>query len=360
MDAVAAAQQEFGRLPSGETVAAVLLSNRNGLRVRTISYGAAIQSVIVPDRHGILAEVTYGHDSLQAYLDHPQYAGATVGRVANRIAGGRFVLDGQRYQLARNDGANALHGGLRGFDKVNWRIEQLGESSVTYGCTSPDGDEGYPGNLTVRATYRLDDSNRLSVEYTAVADAPTLVALSNHAYWNLTGAGSGRSAMQHLLTIPADHHLPVDDGQIPTGERRPVAGSPFDFRIPTAIGARVRTAPEPQLRVGKGYDHNWVLGACPPDRSREIARLDDPWSGRTLTLDSNQPGLQFYSGNFLDGTVAGHGEWLARMGDFVALEPQAFPDAANQPQFGSVRLDPGQTYRNVIGWTFGCREGEPI
>lgn len=345
-------QQEFGRLPSGEAVTAVSLRSRSGMVVRLISYGASIQSLIVPDRRKVMAEVTLGHGDLQSYVDHPQYAGATLGRVANRIAGASFTLDGTVYSLTSNDGPHALHGGRRGFDKANWQIEYLGENCVTFAHTSPDGDEGYPGTLEAKVTYRLDDGNRLCAEYSATTDAPTLVNLSNHAYWNLTGAGSGRSAMRHLLTIAADDYLPVDAGLIPTGELRPVDGTVFDFREPAAIGDRVRAGREAQLQSGRGFDHNWVVGDCARDRTRFVARLEDPWSGRCLVIDSNQPGLQFYSGNFLDGTIAGHKESLARMGDFVALEPQAFPDSANQPHFGCIRLDPGSTYLNVIGWTF--------
>lgn len=347
-----AVQQEFGRLPSGDAVTAVSLRNRGGLAVRLISYGASIQSVVVPDRQGMLAEISLGHGDLQPYLDFPQYAGSIVGRVANRIARASFALDGKVYKLAVNDGNNTLHGGHRGFDKVNWKVERIGDDCVTFTHTSPDGDEGFPGTLEVEATYRLDDSNRFSAEYCATTDAPTLVNLSNHAYWNLAGAGGGRSAMRHLLTIAADHYLPVHADLIPTGELRPVGGTVFDFREPAAIGDRVRAGSEAQLRTGRGFDHNWVLSDFQRDHTRFVAKLEDPWSGRCMVIDSNQAGLQFYSGNFLDGTTTGHGGWLARMGDFVALEPQGPPDAANQPHFGSIRLEPGSIYRNVIGWTF--------
>lgn len=349
-------QHEFGRLPSGEVVTAVSLVNANGMGVRLLSYGAAIQSVTVPDRHGNSAEVTYGHDELADYLAHPQYAGSTVGRVANRIAGARFSLDGQAYVLAANDGVNTLHGGARGFDKANWRIESVADGRVTFAHTSADGDEGFPGRLEITATYALDDDNRLSVEYLATSDAPTPVNLSNHAYWNLAGVDSGRSAMGHVLTIEADSYLPVAADLIPTGERRVVDGSAFDFRRAAVIGDRVRDGSEDQLRPGRGFDHNWVIGEGRPEASRAVATLMDPLSGRRMVIDTNQPGLQFYSGNFFNGTVAGHGGRLARMGDFIALEPQAFPDAANQPAFGSIRLDPGSTYRNVIGWTFSAQE----
>lgn len=350
-------QHEFGRLPSGEVVTAVCLANAQAMKVRLLTYGAAIQSVIVPDRQGNCAEVTYGHDNLAAYLAHPQYAGATVGRVANRIAGARFSLNGKVYVLATNDGTNTLHGGICGFDKVNWRIETVGDGRVTFAHVSVDGDEGFPGTLETTATYALDAANRLSVEYRASTQAPTLVNLTNHSYWNLAGVESGRSAMGHRLTIDAETFLPVGADLIPTGERRTVQGSAFDFRRSAAIGERVRDGTEDQLFPGRGFDHNWVLGHGHADETRSVASLADPWSGRHMVIDTNQPGLQFYSGNFFAGTVAGHGARLARMGDFIALEPQAFPDTANQPGFGSIRLDPGSTYRNIIGWTFSAQEG---
>lgn len=349
-------QYEFGRLPSGEHVQAVTLRNTT-VAVTLMSYGASIQSVRTPDRHGVMAEVTYGHGDLQTYLDHPQYAGATVGRVANRIAKGRFSLDGSEYRLTVNDGDNTLHGGTSGFDKVNWRVVHVAEGCVTFAHTSGDGDQGFPGRLETTATYRLAD-NRLSVEYSATTDAPTLVNLSNHTYWNLAGVSSGRSAMRHRLRIAADAYLPVSSTLIPAGEQRPVTGTTFDFRQPAVIGERVRNGAEDQLLPWRGFDHNWVLAATMPGESRPVAWLDDAASGRCMVIDTDQPGLQFYSGNFFNGTVPGHGGRLARMGDFIALEPQAFPDAPNQPSFGSVRLDPGGTYRNVIGWTFSTMTQE--
>ena len=347
----------FGHLPTGEAVEAVTLANAGGTTVRIISYGASLQSVVVPGRDGVRADVTVGHRTLQEYLDCPQYAGATVGRVANRIAGGRFVLDGREYRVPLNNGPNALHGGERGFDKANWRIERLDERSVTFAHTSPDGDQVFPGTLSVTAEYSLDDTGRLSVEYLATTDAPTLVNLSNHAYWNLAGDGAPEGAMSHRLTIFADRYLPVDAALIPNGEFRAVAGSPFDFRSPVAIGARLRHGSDEQIRFGRGYDNNWVIGREVSDHPRPLARLEDPRSGRTMTVSSNQPGIQFYSGNFFDGSTCGKGGQLIRMGDAVALEPQAFPDTPNRPEFGSVRLDPGQTYRNVIEWAFSAGEG---
>lgn len=344
----------FGALPDGQRVEAITLTNAHGLRATIITYGAAIQSVMVGGRDGTVADVTLGYASLDGYLAKSEYFGAIVGRVANRIAGGRFVLDGRAYQTPVNNGVNSLHGGTTGFDKVVWRVLDVNcgaRPSVTLGHVSPDGDQGYPGTLTVRATYALEP-DAISIEYTATTDKSTVVNLSNHAYWNLGGEGSAQGAMDHRLTIPADHYLPTDSGAIPTGEVRPVAGTVFDFRQPTAVGARVRSAADPQILHGKGYDHNWVVARTVSDTPRLLARVEEPRSGRVLEVLSNQPGVQFYSGNFLDATVVGKAGRLYRQGDAVVLEPQMFPDTPNRPEFGSVRLNPGETYRNLILFRF--------
>jgi aldose 1-epimerase len=350
----------FGSLPDGETVEAITLTNKRGMKVTIITYGAAIQSLIVPDRRGRLADVALGYPSLQGYLTKSEYFGATVGRVANRIALGRFTLDGRSYQTPVNNGPNALHGGTKGFDKVNWRVLSATggpAASVTLQYVSPHMDQGYPGQLTTTATYSLDERNTLSVDYRATTDRPTLVNLSNHAYWNLAGEGSAEGAMGHLLTIPADRFLPTDPHAIPTGEFRPVQGSVFDFRRPTAVGARVRDASDRQIVYGKGYDHNWVVARTLSPTPRLLARIEEPKSGRVLEILSNQPGIQFYSGNFLDGTIIGKSGRLYRQGDAVVLEPQMFPDTPNRPDFGSVRLNPGQTYRNIILFRFSTNRG---
>ena len=344
----------FGTLPDGRQVEAIGLANDRGARIRVITYGASLQSVLVPDRAGTIADVLLGHANLAEYLDQPQYFGSTVGRVANRIAGGRFSLDGQDYRVPPNNGRNSLHGGIRGFDKANWEVADVGERRVRLRHTSPDGDQGYPGTLTVTATFSLGDENALSVEYLATTDRPTIVNLSNHAYWNLAGEGSAAGAMEHLLTIPADHFLPTDTGLIPTGEFRPVEGTAFDFRIPVPISERLRDASEAQIKVGRGYDHNWVVAAAPGEEPHMVARLEDPLSGRRMDVLSNQPGVQFYSGNFLDGTSGGKSGRLYRMGDGVAIEPQMFPDTPNRAEFGSIRLEPGQLYRNLIVWRFSA------
>jgi len=265
------------------------------------------------------------------------------------------MLDGRAYQTPVNNGPNALHGGTKGFDKVNWQVLRANAgptASVTLQYVSPHMDQGYPGQLTTTATYSLDERNVLTVEYRATSDRPTVVNLSNHAYWNLAGEGSPEGAMEHLLTIPAAHYTPTDSNAIPTGEFRPVEGTVFDFRQPTAISARVRESSDPQIVYGKGYDHNWVVARTLSATPRLLARVEEPRSGRVMEIHSNQPGIQFYSGNFLDATVIGKAGKLYRQGDAIVLEPQMFPDTPNRPEFGSVRLNPGQTYSNVIQFRF--------
>lgn len=349
-----ATRETFGKMPDGKPVEAVVLTNAHGLKARVIAYGASLQSLSVPDRDGRFANIALGYASLEGYLDQPQYFGATVGRYANRIAKGRFALDGKTYQVPVNNGPNSLHGGTRGFDKVVWTIDTVshdaGKASVTLTYVSPDGDMGYPGKLTVTAIYTLDDRDQLSIDYRATTDRPTIVNLSNHAYWNLSGEGSG-SVMDERLTIAGVAYLPVDAGSIPTGEIRQVAGTPFDFRQAKPIGRDIRTN-DPQLLNGHGYDHNWVISRKAAAAPRMVARVEDPKSGRVLTLSSAQPGLQFYSGNFLDGTTVGTGGHVYRQGDAFVLEPQLYPDTPNQPAFGSARLAPGQTYRNLIVYRF--------
>ncbi len=345
----------FGALSDGRAVEAVTLTNEHGISATILSYGAALQALRLPDRDGRSADVVLGYPSIDGYLRKPEYFGATVGRFANRLAKGRFVLDGTSYQTPQNDHGNSLHGGQRGFDKVLWEVVEVqggAAPGVTLRYVSPDGDQGYPGTLTVYARYSLDAANALTIEYTAGTDKPTIVNLSNHAYWNLSGEGSPQGAMGHLLTLHADAYTPVDETLIPTGEVRPVSGTVFDFRKPRAIGERVRNAEEPQLVYGRGYDHNFVTAREVSNTPRLQAEVRDPASGRGFELWSNQPGLQFYSGNFLDGTVVGKSGHLYREGDALVLEPQLFPDTANRPEFGSARLAPGATYRNLIIYRF--------
>jgi len=349
----------FGKA-DGRDIEAITLSNKAGTKARIITYGASLQSLMLADRRGHFDDVVVGPAGMETLIAKPQFMGATVGRVANRIAKGQFTLDGKSYQVPVNDGVNSLHGGPKGFDKAVWEVVSVAKgpaASVTLRHVSPDGDMGYPGALTVTATYSLDEQNRLTIDYKATTDKPTVVNLSNHAYWNLAGEGSPRGAMGLLLTIPAEHYTPIDSGLIPTGELRPVAGTVFDFRKPTAIGARVRDA-DPQILYGKGYDHNWVIARTLSPTPRLLVRVEDPVSGRVMEMLSNQPGLQFYSGNFLDGTTVGKSGKLYRQGDAIVLEPQMFPDTVNQPGFGSVRLDPGQTYHNVIVLRFSTAPGK--
>lgn len=348
-------RSRFGTMPDGRAVEAVTLTNKAGVTVKLITLGAAIQSVLVPDRDGELADVALGYPTLDGYLAKSEYFGATVGRVANRIARGRFVLDGKTYEIPVNNGPNSLHGGSRGFDKVVWEIVKVSggaSPSVTFRYISPDGDQGYPGKLITTATYALGEDNALSVDYRAQTDRVTVVNLSNHAYWNLAGEGAASGAMDHLLTIHADEYSPTDATAIPTGEFRKVEGTVFDFRKPTAVGARVRDASDEQIVFGRGYDHNWVISRKRSAKPRPVARVEDPVSGRVLEVLSDQPGVQFYSGNFFDGTVVGKSGRIYRMGDAVVLEPQMFPDTPNRPEFGSVRLKPEQTYRNTIVFKF--------
>jgi aldose 1-epimerase len=350
-EAATAKRGTFGKLPDGRTVESVMLTNNRGVSANIIAYGASIQSLVMPDRTGKKADIALGHDSIGDYLKYPNFIGSTVGRFANRIKAGRFTLGGQTYQTPINDGPNSLHGGTMGFDKVLWDVVSVRNgptAAVTLRYVSPDGDQGYPGTLTVDATYSLDEANNLTIEYTATTDKTTIVNISNHAYWNLSGEGSATGAMGHIVTIPAQHITPVDETLIPTGELRPVAGTVFDFRRPRAIGERVRDARDVQMVYGRGYDHNWVIGKKVISGTQLMARVVDPVSGRSFELWSNQPGLQFYSGNFLNGTFHGKGKKIYRGGDAIVMEPQIFPDAINQRGFPEARLEPGQTYRNTM------------
>lgn len=349
--AAEAAQSTFGTMPDGRGVPAVKLSNANGIETTVIALGATLQSVIMPDRDGKKADVALGYDNLDDYLKQPQYFGSTVGRFANRLAGGRFKLDGKTWQTPVNNGPNALHGGTLGFDKVLWEVTSVKSgptASVTLRYVSPDGDQGYPGTMTIDATYSLNDNNELTIEYVATSDRPTIANITNHAYWNLSGEGSANGAMGHVVTIPADSYLPTDAGAIPTGEYRSVAGTVFDFRKPVAVGDRVRDASDEQIRFGRGYDHNWVIGRTVTSEEHLMAKVEDPASGRGFELWSNQPGLQMYSGNFFDATTHGKAKKIYRIGDAIVMEPQIFPDAPNQKDFPNARLAPGETYRNVM------------
>jgi aldose 1-epimerase len=344
----------FGRTPDGKDVEVYTLTNGRGMQVRAITYGAIILAIRVPDRSGRLEDVTLGYDSLQGYLTTSPYFGAVVGRYANRIARGRFTLEGRTYQLATNNGPNHLHGGVKGFDKLVWGAESFqrgGTVGVKFGLISPDGDEGYPGTLRVHVTYTLTPRNELVVDYAATTDRPTPVNLSQHSYFNLAGEGDG-DILGHVLTINADRFTPVDSTLIPTGELASVAGTPFDFRTPTAIGARIGQA-DPQLKYGKGYDHNFVLKRSGPGLVHAVHVLE-PKSGRTLDISTTEPGVQFYSGNFLDGTITGKSGQVYRHRSGLVLETQHFPDSPNHPRFPSTILRPGQEYRSRTVFAFGA------
>ena len=346
----------FGTTAGGAAVDAYTLTNAHGMSVRVLTYGAVIQSLVVPDAQGRPADVVLGFDDLKGYETQSPYFGAVVGRYANRIAAGRFTLDGTTYRLATNNGPNHLHGGVRGFDKVVWGAEpfQHGDSvGLVLTHTSPDGDEGYPGELHVRVTYTLTPDNHIVVGYEATTTRATPLNLSQHAYFNLAGAGNG-DILDHVLQIDAARITPVDSGLIPTGRLAPVAGTPFDFRVPTAIGARI-AAPDTQLLYGKGYDHNFVLTRGPKPGLAHAARLVDPASGRTLDVTTTEPGIQFYSGNFLDGTIRGKGGITYGHRAGLCLETQHFPDSPNHPAFPSTILRPGQTFRSQTVWAFGAQ-----
>ncbi len=347
-------KEAFGKLADGTPVEAVLLSNTHGMKVRVLAWGAALQELVVPGRKGA-TDVILGYDDMTGYLKASNYFGATVGRYANRIAKGRFTLDGKVYELATNDGPNALHGGVRGFDKHLWTIDRVASgksASATLTYTSPDGEEGYPGTMKVTATFTLTETNELEVTYRATSDKPTIANITNHSYFNLGGVAAGHSATEALVTIPAAHYTPVDTTLIPTGEIRSVEGTPFDFRKPRRVSERIRDGRDEQLRIGRGYDHNWVVSRAPVSGLQLMAKVEDPVSGRTMQIFSNQPGVQFYTGNVLDGTATGKGGVIYRQGDGLCFEPQVFPDTPNKPSFGSARLDPGQTYENRIVYRF--------
>lgn len=343
-------RRPFGQTKDGTEVYLFTLRNPNGAEARISNYGGVVTSLKVPDRNGHLGDVVLGYDNLQDYLKESPFFGALIGRYGNRIARGHFVLDGKEYTLATNNYPNALHGGNKGFDKVVWEptVVALPEGAglkLTY--LSKDGEEGYPGNLSVTVVYTLTDENALKVDYTATTDKDTVLNLTQHSYFNLAGKDT---ILNHVVMIPADKFTPVDSTLIPTGELRPVEGTPFDFRTPTAIGARINQDDE-QLKFGKGYDHNWVINK-PFGQYGLMARVTEPTTGRILEVFSTEPGLQFYSGNFLDGTLKGKGGWVYQFRDAFCMEPQHYPDSPNKPEFPSVVLKPGQTYRNLIVYKF--------
>ncbi|MFE2355266.1 aldose epimerase family protein [Streptomyces parvulus] len=342
----------FGRLSDGTKVYRWSLEN-GGTRMKVLSYGGAVQSLEVPDRRGRRANVSLGFDNLDDYVASSPFFGALIGRYGNRIDKGRFTLDGKDHQLSVNDGEHSLHGGARGFDKRVWDVEPFTDGpdvGLVLHYTAVDGEMGYPGTLRARVTYTLTRRGDWRVDYAATTDRATVVNLTSHVYWNLAGEGSG-TVEDHELSIAASRYTPTDAGLIPTGELAGVAGTPFDFRRAKPVGRDIRDN-HPQLVTAKGFDHNWVLDKGVTDRPEHVATLRDPASGRTLRIATDQPGLQFYSGNFLDGTLTGTGGALYRQGDALCLETQHFPDSPNQPSFPSTVLRPGETYRTSTVHSF--------
>lgn len=350
--AATAERKDAGVLATGTKTEAVTLTAANGVTATVFTYGATLQGFSIPDANGHLADIVLGHDTPQEYEAVQDFLGVTVGRYANRIADGKFTLDGVTYTLPlNNNGVTSLHGGGEGFDRKNWKIigvENGTSASVTMEWVSPDGDMGYPGEMTTRVTYALDDMGALTITMTATTTKPTVVNMTNHALFDMAGQCSAKGAMDNILMMPASRYTPVNAKLIPTGELAPVAGTVFDFRNAKPVNVGLRHAKDAQILVGRGFDHNWVLDKGQTAQPELAARLMDPVSGRTLEVLTTEPGVQFYAGNFIDGTNIGKGGCLYRMGDGIALEPQKFPDAPNQPAFPSARLDPGETYRHVM------------
>jgi aldose 1-epimerase len=345
----------FGRTPAGEQVDVYIFTN-GSVTVSMLTWGATLQRIETPDRRGRTKNISLGFDNLDDYAKLSPYFGSTIGRYGNRIAKGRFTLDGKTYQIPVNNGENALHGGTIGFDKKVWKAKVVRTDDaigVAFTYVSPDGEMGFPGKLTSTATYTLDEGDRLRVDYHAVTDKPTVLNLTNHVYFNLAGEGSG-SIDDHVLKLNAPAYTPVDANLIPTGQITPVAGTPFDFNRPTAIGARIRDD-HPQLVIGRGYDHNFVLGKARNDGFRLAARAWDPDGGRSVTVHTTEPGVQFYTGNFLDGSFQGIGGKAYRQGDAFCLETQHFPDSPNHPNFPSTVLRPGQTFKSSTTYAFATR-----
>ncbi len=343
----------FGVLPDGREATLYLFTNRQGARMGVTNYGAIVTHLWMPDREGKMEDVVLGYDALDRYLANSPYFGAIVGRYGNRIAKGRFTLNGREYQLATNDGPNHLHGGLKGLDKVLWTAEPVRRDDaqgLKLRYLSPDGEEGYPGNLDITVTYWLTDANELEITYAATTDKPTPVNLTHHGYFNLKGHDGG-DILDHLLQLNASRFTPVDATLIPTGELRPVAGTPFDFTTPTAIGARVNQDDE-QLKFGRGYDHNWVLDKPEPGAFSLAAILREPESGRVMEVWTTEPGIQFYCGNFMDGSNIGKGDVTYHYRNGLCLETQHFPDSPNKKQFPSVILNPGKTYSHRTVYRF--------
>ncbi|AOE78919.1 galactose mutarotase [Pseudomonas lurida] len=338
----------FGKTNDGTAVEQYILRNSHGMQATVITYGGVLQSLAVPDKHGKVEDVVLGFDDVQGYQSGTAFFGATIGRFGNRLAGGAFELDGKRYQVPLNDGPNSLHGGAQGFDKHVWKAESIKDKDsvgVKLSYLSKDGEMGFPGNLKTEVTYRLNDRNELHIDYTATTDKPTVLNLTNHSYFNLAGAGNG-DILKQVATLHASHYTPVNATLIPTGELAPVKGTPMDFLKPTPIGQHIKED-HPQLKFAEpkqgGFDFNWALDTK-GDVKQLAAEVHDPASGRRLQLFTTEPGVQFYTSNFLDGSVKGKAGKTYQHWSGFTLETQHFPDAPNQPKFASTRLNPGQTY----------------
>lgn len=342
--------QPFGQVDT-KAVTLHTLRNAKGMEAQIMNYGGIVTTLKVADKTGKFGDVVLGYDNLDGYLKETPYFGCLVGRYGNRIAKGKFTVNGKEYTLAVNNGVNALHGGLKGFDKVVWNVVKATPNSLELQYTSKDGEEGYPGTLKVTAVYTLTEENGLRLDYTATTDRDTPVNLTQHSYFNLRGYGDVNS---HVVQINADKFTPVDETLIPTGVLQPVAGTPFDFRTPTAIGARVNDPNDQQIKFGGGYDHNWIVNK-PAGQLGLQATVYEAESGRVLEVYSTEPGLQFYGGNFLDGKITGKGGWTYQHRNGFCMEPQHFPDSPNQPNFPSTILKPGQTYKNTIIYKFSVR-----
>jgi len=349
------AAASFGKTSTGMEVKLYFLRNKHGLEAAVTNFGATLVSLKTPDRHGKLADIVLGYDSVTGYEKGKAYFGGTIGRYGNRIAGGKFTLDGITYHLATNNGANHLHGGIQGFNKVIWQARPLSSQSLELTYTSKDGEEGYPGTLDVKVTYTLTDNDELRIDYEA-ALAPgkdTIVNLTNHSYFNLTG-NPQNTILDHKLTLNASRFTPIDSGFIPTGELRPVSGTPFDFTTAAAIGARINQTDQ-QLKMGIGYDHNFVIDRANRKGLVKAAEVFEPSSGRVMDVYTTEPGIQFYSGNFLDGTEKGKGGQSYCHRSALCLETQHFPDSPNQPAFPSTTLKSGHRYTSTTVYGFSVR-----
>ena len=344
-------KEPFGTTPDGQAVEIYTLRNDKGAEARIMTYGGTVLSLKMPDRKGHYDDVVLGFDNLDDYLKGVPYFGALIGRYGNRIGNAKFSLDGQTYNLVANDGPNTLHGGTKGFDKVVWTAKPHmadGGAMLELDYVSPDGEQGFPGTLTVTAVYTLTEENELRLDFMAATDKDTVVNLTHHSYWNLAGKGD---ILNHVVSIYGDYYTPVDAGLIPTGKLEPVSGTPFDFRAPTVIGTRVNQD-DPQLKLAHGIDHNWVIEKAQKNELTRLARVSEPTTGRVMEVWSTEPAVQFYTGNFLNGTLKGKGGWVYQKNAAICLEPQHYPDSPNQPQFPGTELKPGELFQSTIIYKF--------